>query len=132
MTENDRNLIGGLHIGLSSLGIVAALIVYTAVVGGGAISGDPSAMAITRTVGNAIAMPLFLLALPGFIGGIALIMNKGWAPPLVTVVAVVNLINIPFGTAVGIFTLIRFYGDTKEREHGVPLESDEPSPADPA
>ncbi len=114
MTENDRNLIGGLHIGLASLGLVASLIVYMAVVGGGQISGDPTAISITQTVGNAIALPLFFLSLPGFIGGIALIMNTRWAPPLVTVVSVVNLVNIPFGTAVGIFTLIRFYGTTKD------------------
>ena len=53
----------------------------------------------------AIAGILVLLSAPGIIGGMGLLKRQSWARILVLVLGVINLINIPFGTALGIYTI---------------------------
>jgi hypothetical protein len=103
--EKHVTLVGVLHAGFSLMGLLAAGIVFLAIGGGGFLSGDPEAMWITGTVAVAIASFLAVLSLPGFIGGIGLLLRKSWARVLLLIVAVLGLLNIPFGTALGIYTL---------------------------
>jgi hypothetical protein len=112
MQDRDYKLIGTLHIVLSSLGLLAAVIVLFVLGTTGLLSGDPTAMAVLSSIGGAVSLLLFILFLPGFIGGIGMLRGASWAPVLLTVVSVLNLMNLPLGTAVGIFTLIRLYDAT--------------------
>lgn len=109
MADRDRTLIGSLHIALSSFGLLAALIVMLVVAGTGFATGDPTVVVILGQVGGSVALFLTLISLPGFVGGIALLKGAAWAPILLTVVSVLNLLNLPFGTAVGLFSLVRFW-----------------------
>jgi hypothetical protein len=81
------------------------------VVGGGLISGDAEAIRVTAIVGPAIAFFLVLTSLPGIIGGVGLLMWKNWARILVIILAVLDLFNIPIGTALGIYTLWVLFKD---------------------
>lgn len=103
----DRHItiLGVLHIANSALGIIAAIIVFTIVTGAGIISGDPDAMTITAIVGSSIALFLLVLSLPGIIGGIGLLQHRPWARILVLVVGFLNLLNIPIGTVLGVYTI---------------------------
>jgi hypothetical protein len=103
--EKHVTFVGALRIGLGLLGILAAMIVVTAVVGGGLISGDREAIRITAIVGPVVAFFLVLLSVPGIIGGIGLLKWKPWARFLVLILAVLDLFNIPIGTALGIYTI---------------------------
>ena len=103
--EKHVTFVGALRIGLGVLGILAAMIVFAAVVGGGLISGDREAIRITAIVGPVVAFFLFILSVPGIIGGIGLLKRKPWARFLVLVLAVLDLFNIPIGTALGIYTI---------------------------
>ena len=103
--EKHLTVLGVLYIAFSALGILAAIIVFTAVVGGGLISGDSEAMTITAIVGPTIAFFLILVSAPGIIGGIGLLKRRNWARILVLVLGFLNLINIPFGTALGVYTI---------------------------
>jgi len=103
--EKHVTFIGALRIGLGVLGILAAMIVVTAVVGGGVISGDREAIRITAIVGPVVAFFLVLLSVPGIIGGIGLLKWKPWARFLVLILAVLDLFNIPLGTALGVYTI---------------------------
>jgi hypothetical protein len=103
--ENHVTVIGILYIAFSALMLLLAIIVFTAVVGGGIISGDSEAMAITAIVGPAVAALFLLLAAPGLIGGIYLLKRRPWARILVLVLGFLNLIHIPIGTALGIYTI---------------------------
>jgi hypothetical protein len=98
-------LLGVLHIANSALGILAAVIVFTILTGAGMLSGDPEAMTITAIVGSAIALFLLVLSLPGLVGGIGLLQHRQWARILVLVVGFLNLLNIPIGTALGVYTI---------------------------
>lgn len=88
---------------LGLLGLAAALFLFVAIAGGGLISGDSTAIAITSTVAVVIAGILAVLSLPSVIAGIGLLRRAEWARILALVIAALNLPNIPFGTALGIY-----------------------------
>ena len=103
--EKHVTFVGALRIGFGALGLLAAMIVFAAVVGGGLISGDREAIRITAIVGSVVAFFLALISVPGIIGGIGLLKWKSWARFLVLILAVLDLFNIPIGTALGIYTI---------------------------
>jgi hypothetical protein len=103
--EKHITVLGILYIAFSALGLLLAIIICAAVVGGGIISGDSEAMAITGIVGPAIALFFVLLSAPGLIGGIYLLKYRPWARILLLVLGFINLIEIPIGTALGIYTI---------------------------
>jgi hypothetical protein len=61
---------------------------------------------ILRVVGFAISSFLALLGLPKIIGGIGLLKGHEWGRILILVVSFLSLLNIPFGTALGIYSMI--------------------------
>jgi hypothetical protein len=103
--EKHVTVLGILYIAFSALMLLVAIIVFAAVVGGGLISGDSEAIAITAIVGPAVASFFVLLSIPGLIGGIFLLKHRPWARILVLVLGFLNLIEIPIGTALGIYTI---------------------------
>lgn len=103
--EKHVTIVAALRIGFGALWILVAMILLVLVVGGGIISGDPQARAITGIVGPVIAFFLVLVNVPGIIGGIGLLKWKSWARILVLILAVLDLLNIPIGTIVGIYTI---------------------------
>ena len=103
--EQHVTVLGVLHIAWGAVGILAALVVFTLVVGGGMLSYDREAMAITSIVGTSIAICVIIPALPGLIGGIGVLGYRQWARITLLVVGVVNLLVIPFGTILGVYTI---------------------------
>ena len=98
-------IVATLHIVFGLVKLLLAAIAFVAIVGGGLISGDPEAMAITGIVGPIVAFFLVALAIPGIVGGIGLLKGKSWARLLVLVLAVLNLLDFPLGTAISIYTI---------------------------
>ncbi len=103
--EKHVQLLGVLYIVFSALGLLAAIIVFVAVVGGGLLSGDSEAISITMIVGTAVGGFVALLSVPGVIGGIGLLKRKYWAKVLVLILGILNLPGIPIGTALGVYTI---------------------------
>jgi hypothetical protein len=104
-TQQHITILGAVFIALSALGLLAALIVLVATVGGGLLSGDARAAAITSGVGVVVALFIAALSLPGIIGGVGLLKRRSWSRILVLVLCVLNLLSFPFGTAVGAYGL---------------------------
>ncbi len=103
--KNHLTVLAALRIGWSAMGIVTAIIVFAAVVGGGLISGDETAIAITSLVGSIIALIILVLSLPGLIAGIGLLRLQPWSRILTLILAVFDLMAIPVGTAFGLYTI---------------------------
>lgn len=99
------NIVAALYIGFGLLKVLAAGIALIAIVGGGLVSGDPDAIAITGIVGPALAFFLFLTALPGILGGYGLLKGWAWARILVLILAVFDLFQFPIGTVVAVYTM---------------------------
>jgi hypothetical protein len=117
--EKHITVLGALYIAFGILEILIAIIVFTLVVGGGLITGDEEAMAITSGAGSAVAAILVMIAAPGIIGGIGLLRYQPWARILVLILGCLNLLSIPLGTALGIYTIWVMTQDETARLFGV-------------
>jgi hypothetical protein len=106
---------GALRIGMGVLGLLIAGSVFAAVVGGGLISGDRDAIAITSLVGTVIGGFFGLLSLPNIIAGWGLIRFKSWARILTLILSALDLVNVPVGTLLGIYTIWVILQDETEK-----------------
>ncbi len=103
--QKHVTVLAWLHIVFSVIGVMVAMLLFTAIFGGGLISGDSEAIAITAIVGTSLAFMLSIFSVPGLIGGIGLLYMKPWARILVLILGFLELLNFPFGTALGIYTI---------------------------
>jgi serine/threonine protein kinase len=103
--EKHVMIVGGIRIAFSAIFLLVAAIAFIAIVGGGRISQNPVAIRITSLVGPIVALFITLVSVPGLIGGIWLIKRKGWARILVLILSILDLLNIPFGTIFGGYSL---------------------------
>ena len=90
------------HAIVAVIGIVVGAIVS----GAGALSGEREAMFVTGTVGVAIAAFLIVISLPGIIAGVGLLKYRPWARILAIIIGALHLLSFPFGTALGVYTLV--------------------------
>ncbi len=110
--ESHVKLLGILHIVLSSLGVLAAVVILF-VMGGlaGAIglsdhSNDAAAaVPILGGIGGLLFIVILVFSLPGLIGGIGLLKMAPWSRIFMIVISALDLLSIPFGTALGIYGL---------------------------
>jgi hypothetical protein len=119
-TEKHITLLGILHIIYSSLGLIAGVVVFTVFSGIGFLvsrgadfprPGSFDVAALFWGLGTVIAALLVLFAIPGIIGGIGLLKRKEWARILVLIVGFFDLLHIPLGTILGIYTLWVLFND---------------------
>jgi hypothetical protein len=117
--EKHVTAVGVLQIGMAVLGIMVAAIVLVILVGTGFLvlytEGEGLPLTVLAIVGASVAFVLVITALPGLIGGIGLLKRKSWARILVMIVAVLEMLNVPIGTAVGVYTLWVLLQDQTEQ-----------------
>ncbi len=98
-------LLGTLLLVQGAVILLGAIAVSLIMAGGGLLSGDMEAFAITSTVGTLIAGYMLLLALPSLLAGLGLLNLKPWGRVLALVVCCLSLVKVPLGTALGIYGL---------------------------
>jgi len=110
--EKQRNMkqhvsfVGALHIGFGILGLMGALAIFF-----GFqflyefVEDEPMAEQILSYIGNTIALILIFFSSLGIIGGIGLFSYRSWARILVMIVSAMNCLNVPVGTAKGIYSI---------------------------
>ena len=133
-------VLGVLYVVLGVMGLMAAVIVLVIFGGlasfvGVAAQNDPDAQIAVPILG-ALAVGLCcligLLSAPGVIAGVGLIKFKPWARILAIVLSILNLLNIPFGTMIGIYGLwVLLTPETEPLFRGEPLQKPLP-PAPPS
>jgi len=108
--ETHLKIIAVLHIVLGAMGIFAAVTVL-ALMGGlagflGTYSQSPDsvwAIPVIGGIGTIICLVLIVLWLPGLIGGIGLLRQAPWSRVYMLVISGLDLLSVPFGTALGIY-----------------------------
>ena len=111
--EKHVTLLGSLFVAYGILQLLIAGVVFVGTVGGGFVSGDPDAIRITSFVGTGVGSFLAVLAVPTLAAGAGLLKRKRWSRVLAMVLGGLNLLSVPFGTALGIYTLwVLFQDDT--------------------
>ncbi len=118
--DNHIRILGILHIVYSSLAFLAGAIILILFLGVGAIissagempePAESGAPAIIFIVGTVIAAILFIAAVPGLVGGIGLLYKKEWARILVLIVGFFDLLHVPLGTLLGVYTIWVLFND---------------------
>ena len=102
-----------LYIILDSIGVLIGIGLFLFFSGLSILPDDITGSAILGIIGLVIGNLIIWTSIPGIIGGIGLLKRKNWARILVLVLGFLNLIDIPVGTALGIYTLwVLFKEDT--------------------
>ena len=103
-----------LHIVLGSLGALIGLgflVVFGGLAGFVGLSAAPHnqdalvAVPILGLIGGALCILLLILSLPSIIAGIGLLKFRPWARILTIVLCALELLNVPIGTAIGVYGL---------------------------
>jgi hypothetical protein len=110
--QTHVNVLGVLYLAVSAFFLLVALVVVLAMGGTAGIVGaaaDPEDAAIAIPIlgiaGTALATFLCFFSLPGLATGYGLLRQKPWARILGIVLSALNLINLPFGTILGLYGL---------------------------
>lgn len=82
---------------------------------------------ILRLIGIIASSFLGLIALPQIIGGMGIVQHKEWARILMLVVSFLNLPHVPFGTALGVYSMIILFNPETVRM----FRGEAPAPAVP-
>jgi len=100
-----------LHIVFGALGVLVGLgifVFFGGVAGLVQMDNDPDAAFVVPmmgAIGGFVLIVLLILSVPGIIAGIGLLSYQPWARILTIVLSILDLISIPFGTALGIYGL---------------------------
>jgi hypothetical protein len=100
-------IVAALHIAFGVLSLLGAIGIFLAMgmAGGIVISqGEQQAAGIIAIVAVALGGFLALLSLPGIIGGWGLYAGRSWGRVVVLVLGALHLLNVPIGTALGVYT----------------------------
>ncbi|HUH13503.1 MAG TPA: hypothetical protein VMK65_10350 [Longimicrobiales bacterium] len=89
---------------LTSVGELAAALLLFGVASLGAFLPEPVSAILVGVLGTALGIFLLLLALPGLLLAFGLVSRRSWAVPLGWVLGVLNLVNFPIGTLLGLYT----------------------------
>ena len=108
-------LCGALFLGLGS-GVAAGIV-------GASASPDDAAIAIPilGIAGTALAFFLGVFAIPSVITGYGLLYYKPWARIVGIILSAISLINIPIGTAIGVYGLWVLLNKDTERLFNAPV-----------
>ena len=109
MDSRDYNthvqVLAWINIGFSALFLFIGIFALFFLTGIGVASQEVEAMSILAFIGTAAALFFGALAVPGFAAGYGLLKRRNWGRVLAIIVAVLDLFNIPIGTAVGVYAL---------------------------
>lgn len=115
--KTHLHIVAALHIAMGAFTLLGALIFFAMMGMAGSIviyQGEHEAAGIMGIVAIALGGFLTLLSLPSLVGGWALYTGRSWGRLLVLVLGALHLLNVPFGTALGIYT---FWALLREEPH---------------
>lgn len=130
--EQHVKIVAILNIVMGGLGVLIALgvlLVFGGLAGIVAADSDPEAgvgVAVLGMIGAIGFIAIALMSVPSVIAGIGLLKYREWARVLGMVVSVLHLLNLPLGTALGVYGIWVLNKDEtrarfKERTVGKPV-----------
>jgi hypothetical protein len=109
MNQRDMDqhvpILGWLYVVGHAIFLAIGAFVFLLLVGLAPVTGEAEAIWVLTLVGTTVGLLMAALGLPGVIAGYGLLKRKPWARILAIVVGILNLINFPVGTAIGLYTL---------------------------
>ena len=115
-------VLGWLHIVFGALGLLCALAALlffggiAGLVGVADTTGDARiAVPILGALGGVAFVVLAAIATPGLVAGVGLLSYRPWARILTIILSAIHLLNVPFGTALGVYGLWALLSDEGNR-----------------
>jgi hypothetical protein len=102
--EKHITLVAVFHIVYHALGFLVGLTVFAVLSLIGRLTHDPVAATILRWIGTFSGTFFIVLSVPGVVAGFWLLRRREWARILTLIVGALGLIDIPLGTALGVYT----------------------------
>ena len=103
--EKHLNVIAALRIGFSILGLLIGIVSFIILNMIGNATYDYEAKKVLPIIASVLITIFGLLSIPGIIAGIGLFKRKEWARILTLILSVLDLVNIPIGTAIGAYSI---------------------------
>lgn len=126
--QNHVRLLALFWLAFSAFNTVGAVILYvianTLLAHVGRYGGPEQASGFLRPLLSVVAIFLFAKAAIGFVAGWGLLQHEKWARILTLVLGFISLFtNIPFGTALGVYTMWVLLSSESEREYDALAEA---------
>ena len=103
--QTHVKVLGWLQIAMGFIDLVIGLGMFGLLSGIGALTGEIQAFGIMSIIGGAIGTFMIVMAIPNFICGIGLLRNwGGWVIVLAVILGFINLLHVPIGTAIALYT----------------------------
>ena len=115
--QEHIHLVGILWLAISALNVIGGVAVYIVANTIFAPGNQTGAPGFLHPMLSAVAILILGKAALGFVGGWGLLQRESWARVLTLVLAFLSLFNIPFGTAVGVYTMWVMLPAESEREY---------------
>ena len=121
-------LLGAFYVAHGAMGVLGALMIL--VVMGGAAgmlqalgpNGDGAGLPalLLAVVGTGLFVVLLVMSLPNIIAGIGLLCFRPWARVLTLILSAFNLLQVPLGTALGVYGFWVLMSGRVDEVFGVP------------
>ncbi len=120
--EKHVQVLGILYIVFGVMGLMGALTVFVIFGVGGLFSPDEDAALLVVGLGSFIAFIILITSIPSVVAGWGLMKHQNWARILTLVLSFLNLLSLPFGTALGIYGIwVLFKDETVPLFTGTPV-----------
>ncbi len=105
--EKHIPFVGWLNIGYNILGLFGGLVAFMVLYGVSMVPDvrHEGASFILQLIAQVVIIFVIITSLPGIVGGIGVLQRRTWGRIVVIIVSFLNLLSIPFGTALGIYSL---------------------------
>ena len=99
-------VVGALHIGFAILGLIGALATYLSInFAQSFVSGEDIPVRVLTAIKIFVPGLITVVSLLSIVGGIGLLSYKEWARILIIVMSAINCLNVPIGTAKGVYSI---------------------------
>ena len=98
-------ILGWLQICLGVIDLLIGLAAFGILSGIGVLSGDVAGFGVMAAIGGFIGVLMLVMAIPNFIVGVGLLRDwGGWVIVLAVVLGLFNLLKVPYGTVIALYT----------------------------
>jgi len=113
--EKHTKILGILFIVSGVLSIFWGFIIVFVLLGSGFVTSDGDVFAMLSVIAVISSSFLFVTGIPEIIAGWGLLEKKRWSRILAIIMGIINLMDIPFGLALGVYALwVLFNPESKE------------------
>lgn len=109
--ETHVKVIAWLYIAKTILFLLIMLGVSGLVLGAGMASQDGNTVGLMAVIAGVFAWIGFIVSVPQLIAAWALFKRKNWGRILTIILSILNIFDVPFGTALSIYALVILFRD---------------------